>query len=337
MKKTGILVFLVILLQLLFAFGEPLSNISRYDDGVTKSIKYVDSKTNETNEYIFNTNGLLEKYKRCFANGDYYEFFFHQIKVKIALSDNVHLVDLPVTGEYRFPIDAYLYKFYAASGLTGITNLKNGKENGESSFYYPNGALKTKGLYVDGLKQGNWFFYYDNGSLKSTPSYQAGRRIGLYKTYYANGKLESASEYDKNCQLISVYDYYEDSKFQWSIEKIKNSKLYLNKTFYPNGQLADEFTSQINIDDKGTDHSVQDGQIKRYYENGTLKCDGFYDNGKAEGAFKFYYDTGELYAVVRYKNNEKIGDDVFYEKNGTIKQESTDWLNLLNLSPQGCL
>ena len=62
---------------------------------------------------------------------------------------------------------------------------------------------------------------------------------------------------------------------------------------------------------------------KLYYENGKLKAQIPYKNGKKEGIAKGYYENGKLLEELSYKNNMREGIDKQYYESGKIKYVDT--------------
>lgn len=112
--------------------------------------------------------------------------------------------------------------------------LKNGKWDGLSKVYHPNGELNMVGSYTDGLKVGDWKIYSkttpylesqglkgylyiemeykDDYSLDeyedlNTKDFTDGIKEGSYKRYYSNGNIEEEGMY-KNDQKVGTWKKY---------------------------------------------------------------------------------------------------------------------------------
>ena len=46
-------------------------------------------------------------------------------------------------------------------------------------------------------------------------------------------------------------------------------------------------------------------EVKEYYEDGTLKKEGYYKDRKVHGKWKFYHPNGELDFTQEYQNNSE--------------------------------
>lgn len=68
-------------------------------------------------------------------------------------------------------------------------------------------------------------------------------------------------------------------------------------------------------------HEIQDQMVKStyYYDNGQVKQEGFYKDGKPHGAWTAYNEDGTKKAMGEYSNGEKTGKWFFWT--GTILNE----------------
>ena len=66
------------------------------------------------------------------------------------------------------------------------------------------------------------------------------------------------------------------------------------------------------------------GIIKSYYDNGALKEDIPYKDGKANGIVKGYYPNGNLESIGNFKDGKLEGLYKEYYENGNLKSRLTD-------------
>ena len=110
----------------------------------------------------------------------------------------------------------------------------------------------------------------------------------------------------------------------------KNIKLYILAIFLLNSIFI--FSGRIiNIEDtdyknslvyaKGENVSFT-GKILTFYEDGKLKDETMYKNGKREGLSKYYYQNGKLAVEQNFNNDGNIeGIRKDYWENGNIQEE----------------
>lgn len=81
----------------------------------------------------------------------------------------------------------------------------------------------------------------------------------------------------------------------------------LIKSYYPNDTLK----SEINYE-----RSIRNGVAKFYYENGHIKEEVNYVNGKVDGLVKEYNENGELKELYTVENGKRQGPSSYYDSTG---------------------
>ena len=91
-----------------------------------------------------------------------------------------------------------------------------------------------------------------------------------------------------------------NSFFQASdYSNVKNTvplKNGVDKEYYENGKIRKE-TPYVN--------GKREGAVKQYYPNGSLKSESMYRNNQSTGMTKTYYETGELEKVYSYQKGRR--------------------------------
>ena len=135
----------------------------------------------------------MNKYKILFLVLIFYPFYFVQSK-------DYKLSDLTFSnGLYHEKNTNKLFNGY----VKGIVNVKivKGKYDGPYEQFFSNGQLRTKGFYVNGIKNGLWESYHENGTLHSKGIYKNGFWEGLWVDHYEDGSIRSKGFY-QNGKLI---------------------------------------------------------------------------------------------------------------------------------------
>lgn len=60
---------------------------------------------------------------------------------------------------------------------------------------------------------------------------------------------------------------------------------------------------------------------KIYYENGTLKSEGWLADNYKDGYWKYYYENGKLSSKGHFQNNKKDGYWYFYDQDENLEKE----------------
>ncbi len=88
----------------------------------------------------------------------------------------------------------------------------------------------------------------------------------------------------------------------------------LVKTYYPDYTIK----SEINYVD-----SVRSGIAKFYYPNGKIKSEMNYLNGKVDGVVKEYYDNGNLRLLYTIEDGRRNGIETFFDEKGNYLKDIT--------------
>jgi len=78
----------------------------------------------------------------------------------------------------------------------------------------------------------------------------------------------------------------------------------------------------------------QDGPFQDYYENGQLKLEGNFKNGKNDGLWKRYYENGQLHQEGYMKNGQYDGLWKHYHENGQLKYKCEYMINVEITAPE---
>jgi antitoxin component YwqK of YwqJK toxin-antitoxin module len=230
----------------------------------------------------------------------------------------------------------------------------NGKKNGESEFFRPDGSLEKTVEYEDGYKHGAERYYNDEGLIITIIRYsydniidteninrtdRYGQKQGIWKSFHPNFQLKTYASY-LDGQLHGYYREY-------------NMKGELKKTEYYIRGVKQDLDKQSD-----TDNAQNTEYKKLYYSDGVLKSEGsyadtvpigihkFYDtegkfrtaavfdsagirtaagkftsDGKRVGAWKEFFADGSIKAKGEYKNDQRHGPWEFYFPDGSIEQK----------------
>jgi hypothetical protein len=97
---------------------------------------------------------------------------------------------------------------------------------------------------------------------------------------------------------------------------------FSEKEFYPTGELKQEY--YLNED------GLKDGKSLEYYQDGTIKSEFYFVNGKAEGIGKSYFPSGNIEAIASFKGNLMNGVCTHYTKNGNVISIVEYYMDLKN-------
>jgi hypothetical protein len=95
-----------------------------------------------------------------------------------------------------------------------------------------------------------------------------------------------------------------------SIDALKYSKLSCTFTFWVTGVFIYQKNKLIH---------ENDGQLREYYSDGTLKIEYLFKNGKKDGIQKKWYNNGQLEILYNYKEGRLSGLQKKWYENGVLK------------------
>ncbi len=270
----------------------------------------------------------------------------------------------------NFLLDS-LWRFYDEDGkLVLEINYKEGKKNGFRTTYqgdevtketfvndvkqgptyvlYPNGKVKMKIPFVNGLEQGVAREYDKDGRVIQLITYKKGyianrERInrydadglptGKWKWFYDDEKLRMEGtfnhglkngyfkEYDQDGNLVSVSKFVDGEK---EVQAEELTKLDVRTDYYPNGTPKVIGTYDKNGIPEGVRREYsENGKVEKAYifRHGKIIAEGiFTDAGEKEGLWKEYYPDGKLKATGAYNKDEHNGLWKFYYPSGRLEQ-----------------
>ncbi|MBE9577049.1 toxin-antitoxin system YwqK family antitoxin [Flavobacterium proteolyticum] len=268
-----------------------LSTNYKNDEVDGKYIQYFDGKTIKAEgEYI---NGKpTSNYKKYYSNKNLeYESFF--TNGKITKTTNYFITGAK-SSELIFnaneELESYIYfnpkgeKYFEEkykggelkSGLQySYTNPKPVEINLTKkafSISSLNNNKQISGFFEKGKKSGEWNYYFTNGNLKIKENYINGNQTGLCHAYNNRGQLTSISHYT-NDELNGVYEIYD-------------SGILNEVSYYSNGK--------------------QNGPYMSYYADGTLKTEGFLEDGDVNHFKSTYRQSGKLSQISKFVEGEIV-------------------------------
>lgn len=66
-----------------------------------------------------------------------------------------------------------------------------------------------------------------------------------------------------------------------------------------------------------------DNYMTHYFNDGTLKAEGPFEDDQMQGEWKFYRKSGQLWQVGHFKDDQKDGDWIRYDKDGNLEYSET--------------
>ncbi len=145
-------------------------------------------------------------------------------------------------------------------------------DNYEIIATYPNGNTRLECQLKDGLKSGECKGYYPDGQLDFISEYRRDTLHGKSSFYHPNGELNWISYFENGLKNGTV-EYFDSTGTIFQSSTFRNSMLH-GKSYQ--------------------------------YENGIIKNEMNYDNGKLDGYFIGYNSSGSMVYKAKYAESQKI-------------------------------
>jgi len=242
------------------------------------------------------------------------------------------------------------YILDTSGGVKMEIPFENGLENGIAREFNKDGniiqLIKYKKGYVvsrerinrydaDKKPQGKWKWFYEDGILKMEGNFNHGLKNGYFKEYDRKGNLVSVSKYvngekEHKVEEISKLDVKTD---YWSNGKPKIVATYKNgvpegvrREYNEKGKIEKSYifhNGKMVAEGIFTDAGLHEGTWKEYYEDGSLKSEGDYENDKKTGLWKYYYPNGQIEETGTYDKTGPEGKWLWYYPSGKLLRELT--------------
>jgi hypothetical protein len=115
--------------------------------------------------------------------------------------------------------------------------------------YYPTGELEVEEVYSEGKVEGPTNYYYPNGKIQYVVNYKNGVRVGKYKVYSQEGNLLEEREYNESGQLIDYIKVDEKGHrimdYTKAIIIAKQDTVTLNETYSAQIRLANRISDNL--------------------------------------------------------------------------------------------
>lgn len=213
--------------------------------------------------------------------------------------------------------------YYETGELSSETRYVNGKKDGLSLQFYPNGQIRRKNIYDNG-KQVIFEGYREDGSQSAYFDMQQ-ENISTYKFINEDGTTSMSHEVHKDPQDKKKYTIYLHEN-DYTLKVVEKDNYELEA---PAVKFKDDPNRQdgrvVEYNDDGS--PIYEANVKDGYIDGEVKFDyGYssgianYSNGKINGK-QTKYKEGMLQREIEYKDNQKSGIWREYYSDGALKHE----------------
>ena len=210
---------------------------------------------------------------------------------------------------------------------------ENGALNGQFTWYYPDGKIKSKTTFKNGNRHGEYVKYHLNGKVAQNVNYVNGNYEGKSTWYTEDGKIDTEINYLRGERHGKAIWYHENGKkSQETIYNLgdKDGKQTVYDPagevntikFYNDGKIIGfAYIEKLGNETKPIMPENLTGLVKTYYKNGKIASERTYEKGNLHGDLKLYHSNGKIWKEQSYYYNQEEGTFKTYYPNGTLKSE----------------
>lgn len=231
---------------------------------------------------------------------------------------------------------------------------KDSYNDGKSTYYFKNGAIKMESNYSAGHLNGERKIYYSNGKLSEEVNFTSDKEDGFLNTYYINGENRYAGNFVEGekqgeqkqfntfgTTVSSLYylndeyngynvyyyangkkDYEEQYRTGWLIKVTQFDTLgnTIAETNMPDGNgemIFRHFNGKVYAKSAYRNY-LRQGKYESFYFDGSASLVQYYKQGLKDSVAKQYFYGGKLQYEGKYLLGERDGQWNFYNTNGKL-------------------
>ncbi len=322
--------------QVSFLSPQPYEKITRMykrnEEGKTRSRITSYHENGEPKQYLDVVNGR--------ACGTYREWYSNGV-LRLDVSVMEGLGDLSEEGQMNWIFDGLSRVWDEQGNLAAEIYYEKGALEGNSLYYYPNGALSKCVPYSADLIHGEVILYTEKGDVKGKIPFQRGQEHGIatfkgddvtppYSEEHQNGFLMRATYHDFDGSVVASIHGGKGEKaifdkgFLACIEEYQNGvQCGKVKLFDREGHLTSTYTAQDSMkhgpewvyfsNQQETppqpklyiewDEDRVHGLCRSWYPNGLLESEKEMSDNKKEGVSTAWYQDGSLMFIEEYEGD----------------------------------
>jgi antitoxin component YwqK of YwqJK toxin-antitoxin module len=194
---------------------------------------------------------------------------------------------------------------YADTGTAYNKTDKQGRRQGLWEKKYADGNLRYRGHFRDNKPTGIFKNYYDLGdSLQAVRVFTDDGETNYARLFYHSGALKAEGKYI-NEMKDSIWKFYDTLQRMIRKDQFKNGKAEGKSViFYPDDGNVLEI--------KNWKNNLEEGPFQQYFDDGALKEEGTYVQGKLQDTLTVYEPDGKITIKAVYRNDMKEGNMLYY-------------------------
>lgn len=235
---------------------------------------------------------------------------------------------------------------------------QKGLRHGPYARFFKNGAKRETGQYKNGARVGKWKYWHSTGAFAGEANFFRARKHGPFKNLSPDGRLVAEGSFFQG-KRHGVWRTNEEGEIRSSLYQLGTLVAVPSASLScPMGnkiaesQIPERKGSSVMldvkacVDESGTrdgttwtfgplgevrieqeyDAGIPHGRYTAWLEDGMLKMDGRFKEGKKVGLWRVFNREGRPQIEIPLKDGQKHGTSVRFHDNG-LKAEETEYKN----------
>ena len=177
--------------------------------------------------------------------------------------------------------------YYADGTIMSEITMRDGRYNGDATFFYKNGEKQMECRYHNDTLEGKLIRYHSNGTPQDWIYYKAGRPDSLFRSWNPQGQLLLECMYTDSLLHGRYTDYYDNGQ-------VKSSGEY--------------------------NHGLFNGLWLFYNQTGYIIGKGDFSNGS--GVRKAFHPNGNEKQVTRFENGLPLEEIIFDHEGNPVERKT---------------
>ena len=213
--------------------------------------------------------------------------------------------------------------FYDSGKTNFLIQYESDLKNGKTIEYAQDGRIIAFKFYKKGLissiekfnrfnqyseKTGIWKYFHENKRVSEEGPYRNNLKHGVFRIYNTRGDLENILRYEFGVEVIE--------------DKLLNKSDILI-SYHKNGEISEETVYKNGLKNGVSRIFNQEGNIVEgnIFKEGVKTCSGVTDSsGLEQGVWELYYNDGSVKAIGSYENGNKVGEWKYFNIYGWLEQ-----------------
>ena len=188
-----------------------------------------------------------------------------------------------------------------------VAQFENGKLNGTWTIYDQNNQKVFEVTYSKGKRDGVAIWWFPTATKMREASFDKGLLDGKVLEWDEQGKLTRRDEFIRGQRVVRQVSRYRPNR-------PSEEQFYLDSKMVLDGE--DQWWEAKPAPFSTVGQKIQQGPIRRWYENGQPKMRGQYNDDQRVGTFKWWHSNGGQKLEAAYKKGQKSDMWTWWHENG---------------------